>query len=366
MMRSLAKCCALAVALLTLSVVPGAAQDWKAEWAATVAAAEKEGELFVAQSANPVLRRTVDRLWPAAYPKIKMTGAIASGAFPSRLVEERRIGKYLYDVYMAGSSPGMYAVAQEALDPLPPAFILPDVKDPKTWGGWDNAFADRNNNRLLAFATFGGTPWYDAAHVSPQEVAKDGLKAMLNPKYKGRIAWNDPSSGGGAGATFAHLIYKVHGWDTLKKIIVDQDSVFYPGAQAPAEAIVRGKQWISIGSNLNNRLGQFKEAGLKLDVRPFGNTPETAALSYGGTTLGIMNKPVHPNAAKVFVNWFLTKEVQQEVLTALQHNARRRDMPRITEPWVATDPNKKYFELQHEDYSKEREALIERIKGLRP
>jgi iron(III) transport system substrate-binding protein len=349
-----------------MAALPGAAQDWKAEWDKTVAAAEQEGEVIVAQSANPVLRRVVDKLWPAAYPRIKMSGQIAGGPFPGRLAEERRIGKYLYDVYLSGSSPGIYAIAQEALDPLPAAFILPDVKNPATWGGWNNAFADRTNSRLLAFATFGGTPWFDAAHVSPDEVAKDGLKAMLNPKYKGKIAWNDPSHGGGAGSTFAHLIYRVHGWATLKKVIVEQESVFYPDAQAPAEAVVRGRQWISIGSNLNNRLGQFKEAGLKLDVRPFGNTPETAVLAYGGTTIGILNKPVNPNAAKAFVNWFLTKEVQMEVLTALQHNARRRDMPTITEPWVATDPNKKYFELQHEDYAKERNDLIERIKQLRP
>ncbi len=358
---------ACAVPVLALALAGSArADDWKAEWDRTVAAAKAEGAVDLAATQNPIVRRVVESLWPKAYPEIKLGGAPAGGGWGQRVMAERKIGKYLYDVYLSGPSPVVYGVAEQVLDPLPPALILPDVKDPKTWGGWENAFADRNNNRVLAFATFTGTIWYNASVVPKAEADRLGFKVLLDPKYKGKIAWWDPRGGSGAGTTYAHLIMKVEGWDTLKKIIVDQKSVFYPSAQAATEAFVRGTAVFSIGANLNNRLEQFRKAGLKFDIRPLGNTPTTAHLAYGGTAIGIMNHPPHPNAAKVFVNWFLTKEVQAALLPKLHHNSRRVDMPIFTKPWIAAIPGKKYFELQNEAASKERHQIVARLKEWRP
>jgi iron(III) transport system substrate-binding protein len=343
-----------------------AQSDWKAEWDKTVAAAKQEGEVLIAATQNPIVRRVVEKLWPAAYPDIKLKPTVISGAWGRRVKEERAIGKFLWDVYLAGAAPYAYAVAQEVIDPLVPALILPDVKDPKTWGGWEAAFADRTDSRLLAFANFTGTIWYNADIVPKAEADRLAFKILLKPEYKGKIAWWDPRTGQGAGTTYAHLIYRVEGWDTLKKIVVDQESQFFNDAQAATEAIVRGKAVFSIGANLDNRLQQFRDAGLKLNIEPLGRTPQAAHLAYGGTSIGIMNKAPHPNAAKVFINWFLTKEVQSELLPQLRHNSRRVDLPIFTNEWIAAIPGKKYNELQNERHVAERLEVTNKIKQLRP
>jgi iron(III) transport system substrate-binding protein len=342
------------------------AQDWKAEWDKTVAAAKQEGELWLAAPINPIVQRFVAKAWPEAWPDIKLKATPTFGAWPTRTQEERKIGKYLYDAYLSGVGPAVYDASGELFDPLPPALILPDIKNPETWGGWDEAFGDRHHDRLLSFATFTGTIWYNASEVPRAEADRLGFKVLLDPKYKGKIAWWDPRLPQTAGATYAHLIYKVEGWETLKKIIVDQESVFYSDAQAATEAVVRGKSVFALGANLDNRLEQFRKAGINIDIRPLGRTPQTAHLAYGGTSIAIMSKPVHPNAAKLFVNWFLTKEVQAKLLPELRHNSRRKDMPIFTDEWIAAIPGAHYVALQADDVTAERSKVVEMIRQLRP
>jgi iron(III) transport system substrate-binding protein len=352
--------------LAAIVAVPVQAQDWKAEWDKTVAAAKQEGEIWLASSINPIVHNFIMREWPKAWPDIKLKASPARGAWPTRTQEERKIGKFLYDAYLSGVGPAVYDASEELFDPLPPALILPDIKDPATWGGWEEAFGDRHNNRTLAFATFTGTLWYNASAVPKEKVDRLGFKVLLDPEYKGKIAWWDPRGAQTAGATYAHLIYKVEGWETLKKIIIDQESVFYADAQAATEAVVRNKAVFTVGANLDNRLQQFRDAGLTFDIRPLGRTPQTAHLAYGGTSLAIMSKPVHPNAAKVFVNWFLTKEVQAKLLPELRHNSRRKDMPVFTNEWIAAVPGAKYFSLQADSETEERAKVVEMIKELKP
>ena len=41
----------------------------------------------------------------------------------------------------------------------------------------------------------------------------------------------------------------------------------------------------------------------------------------------LVNNAPHPNAAKVFINWLLTKEGQMAWTTNTQTNSRRKDVP---------------------------------------
>jgi iron(III) transport system substrate-binding protein len=354
----------LLIALAALIALPAAAQDWRAEWDRIVAAAKKEGEVSIAVGVAPAARQAVERMWPKDYPEIKLKFAVTTASWPTQVKAEREIGKYLWDISMRGGSAGQFAIAEEVLDPLPESLILPDVKDPNTWGGWENAFADRNRNRLLGYGWIVSTSWYNAEFVPPQLVAAQGFKALLEPMFKGKIAAWDPRNPGGAGAYQAMLIYKVHGWDTLKRIMVDQEAVLYPNPQAVAEAFVHGKAYVAIGQNLDTGLDRFKAAGLSFDARPIGNTPETSYVGQGTAAISIVNRPAHPNAAKLYINWFLTKEVQSEVLKAIQHNPRRVDMPMVTRnPRI---PGAKYLPLGDESYTKEIEELMGRLREIRP
>ncbi len=75
-----------------------------------------------------------------------------------------------------------------------------------------------------------------------------------------------------------------------------------------------------------------KLQGLPVDA--FGLLKEGEALSPGGGTVALMNRSPHPNAAKVFVNWFLSREGQITFQRAGQipgdssYNSLREDIPK--------------------------------------
>jgi hypothetical protein len=152
--------------LVLASFVPTAfAQDWKAEWDRTIAAAEQEGS------------------------------STRSGA-------NARAGRYLWDVAAAGPNP-VYALYKDgAVDPILPEFILPEVKDEAAWGGWDQALIDLQHRYVFSMSAYISSPFYNAAFLPREKVQQMGLKILLDPAYKGKIAWQDPATPG-SGHSFA-------------------------------------------------------------------------------------------------------------------------------------------------------------------
>jgi ABC-type Fe3+ transport system substrate-binding protein len=81
---------------------------------------------------------------------------------------------------------------------------------------------------------------------------------------------------------------------------------------------------------------EFKQYGTQL-------TP-----SYG--SLMLIDQAPHPNAAKVFVNWLLTKEGQTAYATTMKQTSRRLDVPvDHVPPNVRLKPDGKYTPTYKED-----------------
>ena len=114
---------------LTVFGESAAQEDWKKEWGKVLEAAKGEGQVvFYGASRYEKLFAEFHK----RFPEIKVV-AVTSGLPPDlaqRLMTERRAGKYLADLYIAGAST-MYRVLYKgnALDPIKPALILPEVVD---------------------------------------------------------------------------------------------------------------------------------------------------------------------------------------------------------------------------------------------
>lgn len=185
----------VAVAAITLGATTGAtAQDWKAAWQKTVDAANAEGTILFYSQPNQAARDFILREFPKAYPNIKVSLSVMDGAgFIGRVRTERGAGKFLWDMALAGPPVG-YALARDgSLDPVLPEFVDPEVNNPEAWGGWANAFNDSEGKYVFAMSNFIAGPWYDALKIPPGKVAQMGLKLLLDPSLKGKIAWHDPA-----------------------------------------------------------------------------------------------------------------------------------------------------------------------------
>ncbi|HEY3920150.1 MAG TPA: extracellular solute-binding protein [Stellaceae bacterium] len=339
----------LLVALLACDASPAAAQDWHAEWQKTVEAANAEGNLVLYSQPNQDARDFILREFPKAYPKIAVSlSVLDTSEFVARIRTERSTGKYLWDLALAGPPGGFILEHDGTLDPVLPEFIDPELRNPDLWGGWRDAFLDNAGTYVFAMAKFIAGPWYDALRIPPEKVPARGLKLLLDPNLKGKIAWHDPVLPG-SGTSYAYLIRVKLGDDGLKQLILDQKVDFVPQQFQVVDAVARGTAWIGIGPPVRSLMGPYTKAGVKTDMRSFGTSPDNNLEAIGGGALYVFKDRPHPNATKVFINWLLSKDVQYGMAKATDQASRRVDVPITTLPDETPVKGADYVVPQRED-----------------
>jgi len=162
-----------------------------------VAAAKQEGEIVIIIPPSSTHRDFLAREWPKAFPDIKLSQtSVPPGQQFTRLSVERGAGKYLWDLVFTGSDNAFQLRDAGMLDPIKPEFVSADVKDPATWGGWDDAFADIAATHVFTSRTFLKMPFYNAKLLSPDKVKAESTKIFLDPALKQKVIWDDPAFGG--------------------------------------------------------------------------------------------------------------------------------------------------------------------------
>jgi iron(III) transport system substrate-binding protein len=339
---------ALAAASVALWAGTAGAQDWKAAWDRIVVAAEQEGSVVINSQPNTVWREYILREFPKAYPKITVNlSVLPTEQFVARIRTERSADKFLWDLGASGATSGFYL--KDALDPILPELVLPEVNDPAAWGGWDEARVDNPPRNVFSMSAYPAPPYYNAKLVPGAEVERLGLKVMLEPKYAGKTAWHDPTVAGG-GQAFGPLM-RTLGDEALKKLIVDQKAQFFTQQQQVVEAMARGTALFAIGPPVRSLIAPYLQAGAgaNVEVRGLGNSPEVSFISIGGNCLYVFKNRPHPNAARVFINWMLTKQVQFELAKALDMVSRRIDIPATAAPEDMPIRGAKYITPQREE-----------------
>ncbi len=245
-----------------------------------------------------------------------------------RITDEYKAGVRYFDVAnLSVSNLTPRLLPMGAIQPLESYWILPEVKDAKQWWGghiWgDNA----KRYSYYAYAYALDNIWYNTDLVKAGEVRT--YDDLLDPKWKGKIGLMDPRFGG-AGLGLFGFMWKNLGVEYLKKLS-QQDLKVIRKRRVLADNLAKGKLSITIGPTFFS-FRKFIKAGLP--VKPFLPLKEGTYVSvgYGGPV--IFKDHPHPNAAKVFVNWLLSKEGQQVWSKTMGHATRRLDvdtkwMPKI-------------------------------------
>ena len=350
---------------LALAAGPAWAQISEADWQKTVAAANEEGKLVLIVAPNPLQRDFLLKQFKEDYPKIDLSITLISGSnFVPSVVTERAAGKYMWDVHLTGPNTGHLATKAGLFDPLKPEFVTSEALDEKAFGGWNEAFYDAERTHVLSLVNDIETPTYNAKQIAPERARSEGLKLLLDPKFKGKTVWFDPRVEG-PGAPFMALIYRKLGADALWRMMVDQDPFFVRSQNEVAEALVRGKAVIGLMGNARGILKQYSEAGMDFDMRPLGNGPDAAYIGSGGSALAVFNKRPHPNAARVFVNWIMSKRVSFGLARAQGFDARRSDVPPI-DPEMVPVPGGDYVYAQRSENNDLVRELIAEVRKRRP
>ena len=331
-------------------------------WAETISAAEDEGSVICACPPIGSLGAFLDAEWSAAYPGIALERTSAVGDWPSRIATERAAGVYLWDTYFWASNPPVFGLKNDGVFvPLVPELILPENADGSVWGGWENAFMDAEKKFLLGFRVELGSVSFNANEISPGEL--DGIDDLLDPKYKGKISIDDPRVAGG-GDVFGAWFLKEFGADAWQSFLIDQEVLFAASKDEQAKGLARGPHYIAIPNPGAASLKPYADAGVQMDIRNLGNDSETAFLSIAYSVTGIFSEAPHPNAARVFTNWLLSRDIQEK-LKRFAHNSRRLDVS-PADPDKYPKPGVDYFYPQSEAAIAARETAVRLAREARP
>jgi iron(III) transport system substrate-binding protein len=197
--------------------------------------------------------------------------------------------------------------------------VLPEVREPKNWWG-GHMWADNAKRFIYSFTAYvTETLWYNTTLAKPDEITS--YDQLLDPRWKGKIAILDPRTPGSGESTWGFL-WKLKGEEFLKKLAA-QEMMVGRNQRQLAEALARGKSAISIGVSYYTLLPFIKSG---LPVKPVPYLKEGFYAGTGSGNLALLKNSGHPNATKVFMNWFLSKEGQSAFLRALGQPTRRLDV----------------------------------------
>jgi iron(III) transport system substrate-binding protein len=319
----------LLACLLGSAVSAIAAEEAKGrnDWSRVAEAAKKEGQLVVYISGYDAILPDFEK----EYPKIKITAVTGRGnQLGPRLLAERRAEKYLADVSSTGANPNyqQYYLAK-ALDPIKPALILPEVIDQSKWYLKKHQYSDPEGQYVFNYV---GSATYGAVNYNTKLVHVKDFKSywdLLNPKWKGKIEARDiREAGPGAGNTRFFYYHRDLGPAFIKKLFGEMEVTLFRDFRQGPDWLATGKFAICFFCDVD----VLKQQGLPVDTFGPRVFKEGGGLVQQFGTVALINRAPHPNAAKVFINWLLSRKGQIALQRKTMHAESPADSLRIDIP----------------------------------
>jgi len=309
----------------------GESAVWEAEWGRTLKAAEQEGEISYYTVGDYGFLAGFEK----KFPRIKVKVVPGRGAdLLSRIMTERRAGKYLVDVARIGNT-SPYALYQgKVLQPIASAFILPEVKDESKWWLGKHHYVDPDGKYI--FVPVGSVSVNMVALntelVNPSELGS--FWDLLNEKWRGKIVVLDPRSGGYGRSGARYVYYHPQlGAEYLRRLFTEQVVMVSRDYRQAIDWVAQRRFSILLFGNGDDVL-RAKAQGLPLNVVDTSSWKEGGALEPAAFTVAWMDKPPHPNASKIFINWLLSREGQ----IAVQKEGETNDSLRVDIPKAEVRP----------------------------
>lgn len=291
---------------------------WQQEWDKTLEAAKKEGQVTIYISGYEAVLPDFEK----EYPDIKVTAVTGRGnQLGQRLLVERRAEKYIADVVSAGANPNYQQFySAKALDPIKPALILPEVTDPTRWYQKKHQYSDPEAQYVFNYV---GSATYGAVNYNTKLVDVKEFKSywdLLNPKWKGKIEARDiREAGPGAGNTRFFYYHPDLGPSFIKRLFGEMDVTLFRDFRQGPDWLAMGKFAICFFCDVD----VLKRQGLPVETFGPSAFKEGGGLVQQFGTLALVNRAPHPNAAKVFINWLLSRNGQM----ALQKKLATAESP---------------------------------------
>lgn len=145
---------------------------------------------------------------------------------------------------------------------------------------------------------------YNTKLVKPEDAPKTALD-FLKPQFAGKAISVYPGDDDAALYLF-HTIVQKYGWDWMDKYMANKPN-FIQGHLPVARSIMTGESAVTLDAT--SSVWDMKKQGQPVEVT-FSDTDPTPVFT---VTAGIFKSAPHPNAAKLYLSWYLAKEQQSRI-----------------------------------------------------
>ena len=326
------------------STLTPAPPTFEEEWEALKAAARKEGKLQLVTGNNssrglvPVVRGAFGEQFGI---QVTITGGSGTQHAP-RIAAERLAGRYEVDIVILGRlAVGPLLAEAQFMTPINDQLFHPDALDLSQW--WMNRFWYREPEGVepkysLAFAVKASKnpiePGYNTDNVTEADIAEiNSVWDFLDDKWKGQIIALSPLDTGASGTIHGVYAHPEMGPEWLARFYSKElDVTFVGDVRTIVDSVALGGHAFSMfDQGAGGQLDELRKEGVPVDVwsknlKEGGVMKTTSSLAW----IGMLDRPPNPNAAKLFLNWFLTQEGQTayQTLSAVAPNpSLREDVP---------------------------------------
>jgi iron(III) transport system substrate-binding protein len=265
--------------------------------------AKKEGKLVIYGLGEPFLT-PISEAFRKRYPAVKIEGFDEPGPQSrERVIAEQKTGRMIGDIIIAGPTNHQMLADLKFLEPYQSSQIPHMIPELVPEGNFTNPlrasiFSIAVNTKLVP-PSDEPTVWAD----------------LLQPKFKGKMASDDPrGSGGGAGLVAS--LEKAFGTEFLHKLAT-QEIFFSKDSGTILANLVRGEHVLFITAS-HDEIIAGRKSGAPLKFLK----PKDGVRAAGNYQSIVKNAP-HINAAKLWVEWSTSEEGQQAFARTGQATARK-------------------------------------------
>jgi len=306
------------------------------EWSKLIAAAKREGTVAVASGGAP--SRQYRPVVEVFQKRFGITVEVSTGSATdtvNRVLAERKAGKYTMDIALISVREAQQRLLPSgSLIPFTPLLIHPEVLDKSVWYLNRHWYGDKNSNTIFIYHVSKEDKyeyWYNTDKIKePETVSLKKQTDFFDPRWKGKMLGQGMGDPSGLRQMIDSYFEPDRGPDWVKTYLLDAGLTFSDdrriletwlvGGRFPLQPVVTGSEDLI---TLSKKGLPIKQAFLSKQV---------ALIRAGGSGCCISafaNAP-HPNAAKLFANWFLTKEAQtltHTLIPNLDRSSLRNDVP---------------------------------------
>lgn len=345
------------------------------EWKALMAAARAEGTLSVAGYGS----REYDDVYTEFSKKygIKMVISFAGGSeHADRILAERRAGIYAVDVgHVGANTVNRRLIPAKAVAPIKPYLMLDEVTDPTNWYGDRLWFIDEQQQYVLAhsadferaFVLFINTKLVKDADLAALRSPDD----LLSEKWKKKVVALSPNVGQVGNSYFRYSILpKPFGLEWMERFVKSGMIEFVSNSRLIEDGLAGGKYAFAVFPNAPP-LDQMEKQGLpvKRIEHEFSDVPGIMTAGAPTQAVQVYDRAPHPNAAKLFVNWLLSREGMTYVHdhptnSPFARNSLRKDVPKTNvDPATLPVAGVEYYAVDAlPEFQSQRDGIMKKVQ----